>query len=310
MVPSSPPIATTRPRGSNARAVTALANLQVCPICPEQGCVPQADDPAFGPGGEDPAVRRNRQAHHLRPLGRQVEATFRLGVPDVEPPGPPPRDDRPAVGSQGDRPDRRVLMQLGLEGSPRRHVPAEDPPVSAAGGQRPAVGADGQRRVATLPRPDGPSMGRHAGMSRRHPIVHHCNIPSSLHVIKTSSIREGDVPDPAPRRARRGGRQAPAMVYVPDGDPPPVIDRPQQAALSRAESGTLQPGARGIVLELQRRSDLSAGGRVPDAGDAILAHRDERLAARGGRRTPGSAPNAASAVTAGVGSVGLPNRPG
>ncbi len=68
------------------------------------------------------------------------------------------------------------------------------------------------------------------------------------------------------------------MVYVPDGDPPAVIDRPQQAALSRAESGPLQAGACGVVLELQRRPDLSSGGRVPDAGDAILAHRDQRLA--------------------------------
>ncbi len=111
-----PPARVEREGGDGAGKLAGL------PDRPEQGCIPQADDPAFGPGGEDPAVRRDSQALHFRPLGRQVEATFRLGVPDVEPPGPPPRDDRPAVGSQGDHPDRRVLMQLGLDGifsSPR-----------------------------------------------------------------------------------------------------------------------------------------------------------------------------------------------
>ena len=62
-----PPAGVEREGGDGAGELAGL------PDRPEQGCVPQADDPAFGPGGEDPAVRRDRQAHHVRPLGRQVE---------------------------------------------------------------------------------------------------------------------------------------------------------------------------------------------------------------------------------------------
>ena len=93
-----------------------------------------------------------------------------------------------------------------------------------------------------------------------------------------------------------GGRPIDAEGEIPYCSTPRVIDRPQQAALRRTELGPLQSSDRIISLELQRRFDLLSRDRVPDAGNAIPVHRDERLALAPRRRTPELAPAAASAV--------------